>query len=222
VSAIVSRREFLIFSLLAGAEYSWAEAIKSEGEPLGPGALLRRGMERFRKADIRGAVEDFDRLVKLAPESKAELWQRGIALYYAGEFAKGREQFEWHQTINPRDVENAVWHFLCVARMDGFRAAREKLIPIQGDTRIPMREIHSLFAGRGSEADVLGAARAGSELAVQKGQLFYAHLYLGLYAEAQGQPQVSLEHIRKAAGEFAQSHYMGDVARVHLRLREGR
>jgi len=50
-------------------------------------------------------------------------------------------------------------------------------------------------------------------------QLFYAHLYLGLYYEAAGDRERSREHILKATHEFSMEHYMGDVARVHKLLR---
>ena len=34
--------------------------------------------------------------------------------------------------------------------------------------------------------------------------------------------QLADEHITKAAGPYAQDHYMGDVARVHLQLMRAR
>ena len=96
------------------------------------------------------------------------LWQRGISDYYAGQFKKGREQFESHKRVNPDDVENAAWHFLCVARTNGIEAARKSLIPIDvtRDSRVPMTEIYELYAGRGSEDAVTNAAeKANTEQA---------------------------------------------------------
>ena len=46
-------------------------------------------------------------------------------------------------------------------------------------------------------------------------RLFYAHLYLGLYAEVNGDAKKALEYMRQAADEAPSPHYMGDVARVH-------
>ena len=53
---------------------------------------------------------------------------------------------------------------------------------------------------------------------------FYAHLYLGLYHEAQGQADEALRHIRAAAdGRYARAGgYMHMVAEVHLGVLEGR
>ena len=53
----------------------------------------------------------------------------------------------------------------------------------------------------------------------RKGRLFYAHLYLGLFEEAEKHPEASLTHMKQAATDYAQSHYMGDVARIHVQLR---
>ena len=109
--------------------------------------LQRRGMTRFFHGDMKGAIADFDKYLKNHPSRAPHHWQRGIAYYYAGEFEKGVKQFEIHQDVNSNDVENAVWHFLCKTKIDGFEAARESLIPIVGDSRVPMAEVQKLFAG---------------------------------------------------------------------------
>src|SRR5215813_14765165 len=97
-----------------------------------------RGAEHFKMAHIRQSLADFDRALEIEPAQAPYHWQRGIALYYSGRFDDGRKQFELHQTVNGNDVENAVWHFLCVARQSGIAKARESLIPIVGDSRVPM------------------------------------------------------------------------------------
>jgi lipoprotein NlpI len=182
---------------------------------------MRRAVENFRSGKIKESVADFEQVAELEPGIKAELWQLGIAYYYAGEFAKGRDLFELHQKVNPQDVENAVWHFLCVARLNGLSAAREKFISITNDSRVPMKEVHALFAGKLNSDAVLAAARAGDPGEAElKNRLFFAHLYLGLYEEALGNAEASLKHISAAAKEFQQKHYMGDVAQVHLRFRQ--
>jgi len=71
----------------------------------------------------------------------------GIALYYAGRFKDCRAQFESHRTVNPDDVENAAWHFLCVARAESVTSARAALLPVGPDPRVPMRQIYQMFRG---------------------------------------------------------------------------
>jgi lipoprotein NlpI len=184
-------------------------------------AWQHRGVVHFKLGQINESIADFDQFIALRPDQAPYQWQRGIACYYAERFEDGRKQFELHRSVNPDDVENAAWHFLCVARSAGIEAARKSLIPIKNDTRVPMMEIHALFAGKAKPEDVLNAARAGT---LPKGQLkqalYYAHLYVGLYFEATGDKATARTHIMKAANEYASGDFMGDVARIHLRVRE--
>ncbi len=183
-----------------------------------PSALFRQGVQAFFDAKPKESVAAFDKLIALEPASKPELWQRGLSLYYTGDYKAGREQFEVHQTVNGNDVENAAWHFLCIAKGEGVAAARKVFIPIEGDSRIPMKEVHELFAGKGSVEAVLKAAEAGEGERLRNHRC-YAHLYLGLYFEATGDDAKAKEHMLKAANDFAMDHYMGRVAQVHATLR---
>lgn len=186
------------------------------------GEWQARGEAHFRAGKIEESLSDFDNFLRLVPERKPYHWQRGIALYYAGRFAAGKAQFELHQTVNSQDVENAVWHFLCTARLEGIAAARKQLIPIERDSRVPMAQVQQLFAGKITPADVLKAAKAAPETTDAGEPLFYANLYLGLYYEALGDGMKAKEHIQKAAARANQNGYMGDVARVHAEiLRKG-
>lgn len=187
-------------------------------ETANPNDAFRTGVQAFFEAKPKEAVAAFDQVVKLAPESKPQLWQRGLALYYTGQYQEGREQFETHQTVNTADVENAAWHFICVARAESVDAARKALIPIEGDTRVPMKQVHELFAGKGSVEAVLAAAETG-EGEDLKNHRCYAHLYLGLYFEALGDEAKAKEHLLKAATDYRMDHYMGKCAQVHVKVR---
>lgn len=189
-------------------------------DPRLPDAWQHRGGEHFKLGHIQESIADFDQFLALVPSQAPYHWQRGISLYYAGRFDEGRKQFELHQSVNPNDVENAVWHFLCVARTNGLEKARAALIPIKGDGRVPMMEVHALFADKIKPEDVMKAAAAGSPTSAQRQrQLFYAHLYLGLYFEVLGDDKLAREHITQAARVYQTGDYMGDVARVHMQLR---
>jgi len=187
---------------------------------------MKRGEELFRAGKIGECLEDFDKFNATEPALAPHNWQRGIALYYAGRFADGKKQFEIHQTVNKNDVENAVWHFLCTTRAENLAEARHHLIPITGDARVPMKEIQMLFAGKAKPEDVLAAAKAGDPAPDRLGHnLFYAHLYLGIYFEAIGEKAKARDYIFKAAERANENGYMGDVARVHadiLRKSEGK
>ena len=180
--------------------------------------LQLRGEEHFRRARIAESIADFDRQIELQPDLAAEHWQRGIAYYYASKYEQGARQFKLHQTVNPQDVENAAWHFLCAVRAPkgSVEAARKKLIPITRDARVPMAQIQQLFAGSMTPEEVL---RAGEE--AEGTAKFYADLYVGLYYEALGRDDESLRLIARAAeNPAAKKSYMGDVARVHVTLRK--
>lgn len=183
-----------------------------------PNQLFRQGVDAFYAAKPKESVAAFDQLIAQSPEVKPQLWQRGLSLYYTGDFKAGREQFEVHQTVNTADVENAAWHFICVARAENVEAARKTLIPIEGDSRVPMKQVHELFAGKGSVEDVLKAAETGEDEELRNHRC-YAHLYLGLYYEALGDAVKAKEHLVKAARDFSMDHYMGICAQVHVKLR---
>ncbi len=180
-------------------------------------ALHARGEDHFRHARVTESLADFDRQLELQPDRAAEHWQRGIALYYAGEYEKGARQFKLHQTVNPQDVENAAWHFLCLVRAPtgSVEAARRDLIRVTDDRRVPMAQIQQLFAGTMKPEDVLRIGEKAGGAAK-----FYAELYVGLYYEALGQDDESLRFLALAAeNPAAKNSYMGDVARVHVALR---
>ncbi len=177
-----------------------------------PQALLNRAVAEFEEGRFAASAATFDMLAGAMPDRAPQLWQRGIALYYAGRYADCRRQFESHRTVNPDDVENAAWHFLCVAREQNPRAARAALLPVGPDSRVPMRQVYEMFRGVITPEEVLKAAGSSPD-----GQ-FYAHLYVGLYSEALGRKDAALEHITAAAADrYAGGGYMHMVAVVHVK-----
>ena len=178
-------------------------------------AMMERATADFQAGRVDAALAGFDRVALMAPNEAPFLWQRGIAQFYAGRFRDCAQMFATHRTVNPDDVENAAWHFLCVAQADSPEAARRQLLPVGTDTRAPMREIYQLFQGRATAAQVMKAA--GTDPRAQ----FYARLYVGLYLEATGNHEAGRAQIEIAAEpRYAQAGgYMHDVARVHLQHR---
>jgi lipoprotein NlpI len=179
-----------------------------------PQQVFDRAIADFQRGRVAESAAGFDKLVKLVPDIEPQLWQRGIALYYVGRYQDCRAQFESHRTVNPNDVENAAWHFLCAARAESPEKARSSLLPVGPDSRVPMSQIYEMFRGKLSPQDVLTSA--GGQLDAR----FYAHLYLGLYFEALGSERPALEHITAAADDrfTAAGGFMHTVARVHLTL----
>jgi outer membrane protein assembly factor BamB len=205
----IPRLEFLHFRGAEAPRYVRDEPSQS------PRAMLDTATSHFVAGRITESVSWFDRLAATHPSLAPQLWQRGIALYYAGRYQDCRAQFESHRTVNPDDVENAAWHFLCVARAESLQAAVSRLLPVGPDRRVPMREVYEMLRGRLTEDQVLAAA--GRDMTAE----FYAHLYVGLYAEAKGDAERARQHIAMASDERfgAAGGYMHDVARVHVRSR---
>ena len=180
-----------------------------------------RGRVNFQLGKIKESVQDFDAYVKRRPQVESRQWERGIALYYAGEFERGAKQFELYQTFHDNDVENSVWRFLCMARTQGAKKARQVMLPIKNDRRVPMMQVFEMYRGTIKPTDVLTAVRADKPTGdVLSGRLFYAHLYLGLYYEALGKKQEAEKYIRLAAQDKLKTSprintYMWDVARIH-------
>jgi lipoprotein NlpI len=177
-------------------------------------AIMDRAVADFRAGRVEASLEGFDRVARLSPADAPYLWQRGIAQYYAGKFRECRDMFVSHRTVNPDDVENAAWHFLCVARAESPEAARKQILPVGPDARLPMREVYRMFKGEMTQAQVMKAA--GSDPAGQ----FFARLYIGLYLEATGNREAGRAQIEIAAEDrYARvGGYMHDVARVHMKM----
>ena len=180
-----------------------------------------RGRVHFQLGKIKESVQDFDAYVKRRPQVESRQWERGIALYYAGEFERGAKQFELYQTFHDNDVENSVWRFLCMARTQGAKKARQVMLPIKNDRRVPMMQVFEMYRGTIEPAAVLAAVQEDKPTGdVLAGRLFYAHLYLGLYYEALGKKAEAEKYIRLAAQDKLKTSprintYMWDVARIH-------
>ena len=189
-----------------------------ELDPKRDAAYQRRGVDRFMTGRVKESIADFDKYLESHPDEKPQHWQRGIALYYAGRYEDGAKQFELHRTVNPEDVENAAWHFMCVARWKNVEAARAGLIPIKEDSRVPMMKVHEMFSAKASVEDVIAEAKKGEPPAGQLNrQLFYAQLYAGLYCEAIGKNEEAKKHLEEAV-KYEVGDYMYGVAKVHLKL----
>ncbi|MHB1426682.1 MAG: tetratricopeptide repeat protein [Gemmataceae bacterium] len=189
-----------------------------ERDPKRAEAYDHRGSEQFILGHIKESLDDFDKFLELRPKAAPGHWKRGIALYYTGRYEDGRKQFKDGDKIFANDVENAVWHFLCNAKLQGMDKARADMLKIGKDDRVPMMLVYDLFLGKCKPADVLAAAEADEvPVELRKQQLFYAHLYLGLYYDAVGDKPKAWRHMSQAADKYRLG-YMGDVAHVHAEL----
>lgn len=194
---------------------AFTEAIKAD--PDTPTLYDRRGDSYLKFGKFKEAIADFDVFLKANPKLEPEHWRRGIAYYYAEKHKEGVKQFETHKTVNPQDVENAVWHYLCNVKVVGKEKAAKDLIDVTKDPRVPMAEIQKLYAGKLKPEDVTAAAeKVDAKTEAGKEARFYGHLYVALWYEAEGDNKKVIEHLTPAVEKYVISHYMWDVAKVHL------
>jgi lipoprotein NlpI len=225
-AAPTDAKGYLLRAAIRSSENQWEKSLPDfdkalELDPKLTAAYQRRAIARFMLGRVKDACADFDKYNQANPDAAPQNWQRGIALYYAGRYEEGAKQFELHRTVNPDDVENAAWHFACVARWKNPQAAKAALISIEGDTRIPMAKVHEMFAGKVGPDDVIAAAKADNPApAALNRHLFYGHLYAGLYCESIGNNEKAKEHLT-AAVKHEVPDYMHGVAKVHLQLLAG-
>ncbi len=176
-----------------------------------------RGDAHLKLGKFADAVSDYDAFLAEKPKSSPQHWRRGIALYYAEKFEEGVKQFETHKTVNPEDVENAAWHYLCNVKVAGKEKSQKALIDVTQDTRVPMAEIQKLYAGKLKPEDVLAAAdKVKADTPPGKSARFYANLYVGLWYGAEGDAEKVREHLTEAVEKYKVPDYMWDVGNAHL------
>jgi len=182
-----------------------------------PAVMRTAGDVYLRAGNVDSATRLFNRYVEERPEQLPYLWQRGISLYFTGDYQQAAEQFEVHRRVNSHDVENAAWHFLCVAKSNSVERAKQLVLPAPGDPRLPMEEVLQMLSTGNREAVIarVEALPTGSEQ--RKSAEFYGDFYLGLYADALGEKKAALKYLKRAA-EDAPHNYMGDVARVYAKF----
>ncbi|WP_372898434.1 tetratricopeptide repeat protein, partial [Stieleria sp.] len=176
----------------------------------------------LRCGEPKRAIEMFQGYLAKRPNDRPYLWQLGIAYYFDGKFKEGAELFEVHREVNPNDVENAAWHFLCIAKNESPEKAKQLLLPAPNDSRAPMAEVLEMLRTGDPEPvkQRMNSFTAGTS--AEKSAKFYGHFYLGLYADALGDDTTAKQHLNLAATD-APRNYMGDVAKVyadHLSKRE--
>jgi lipoprotein NlpI len=184
-----------------------------------PQDIVDRAEAHFAAGRLAESVAEYDRLAALVPSLAPTLWQRGIALYYLGQFDACATQFASYFAEDRTDLENASWHLLCVARGQSIARARESALAAGPDRRIMRTQIYAMLRGRITTDELIVAA---SEIVTAQ---FYAFLYSGLYLDAIGNTAGALPYLEAAASDKYRDEggFMNVVARLALaRARRGR
>ena len=161
---------------------------------------ISRGTALFRRGRVDESTADFDKAIKLDPKMAPKMWQRGLSLFYQEQHDLAAEQFKLDVAQNPNDTEEAIWHFLSVVRgavrggtaVDAaIASAQTSMLQVGRDSRPIMRLAMEVFQGTSppSALDDGGANLGDDGAGARHGggrERFYADLYLGLWAEANG------------------------------------
>ena len=190
------------------------QQIKAAGPSVSYGDWTNLGDAQLRAGKNSDSVTSFENAIKLRPDAEPYLWQYGIALFFVDRFDDGQKLFEKHRKVNPNDVENAAWHFLCVAKAKDVEQARRILLPAPDDRRAPMSEILDRLPG-GDDGAIIDRMKTLQGSAQASSANFYGNLYLGIIADAEGDSSKAKEKMEIAAATSA-THYMADIARVYL------
>ncbi|MCO5549235.1 hypothetical protein L7F22_002702, partial [Adiantum nelumboides] len=163
--------------------------------------------------DVAGSLAKFDDALELDPRQKPYLWQRGLSLYYLNRFEDAAVQFREDVVVNPNDTEESIWCFLCEAQIKGVEEARKQFLEVGQDRRPVMQRAYELCKKGGDPGDLIREFKDG-----QPYEVFYAHLYAGLYHESQGNSEAAklamLAACRTPYG-FRSGDYMASLAKVH-------
>ncbi|QDV22140.1 hypothetical protein [Aureliella helgolandensis] len=205
--------------LLAEQEYARAAKLADQAGMSTPDAYRVQQLSAeilYRAGASKDSLKFFDRALELAPDRAPYNWQRGIALGSSGKFQEGAEQFKTHHDVNPDDVENSAWYFLCVAKSQSLEAARKTVIPSRGDGRQPMMSILQMLQGKLEPEQVLSAAQEATPVGPQRKLAeFYADLYVGLYYDSLNNPEQAQTYLKRSL-TYGIDGYMADTARVYL------
>jgi lipoprotein NlpI len=169
----------------------------------------------FLSGKVNESLVCFDKANQLDDQLAPHNWQRGVALGCVGRFAEGADQFQIHHDVNPNDVENSAWYFLCVAKSKNLDAAKASVIGSAGDRREPMMSVLKMLQGTLKPDEVLVAAKANTkEGPGRKLALFYGFLYVGLYYDSIGESEKAAAALDQCIAH-AEKDYMGRTAQMY-------
>eukprot|EP01035_Chromulina_nebulosa_P020504 gene20504-26598_t len=193
--------------------------------------FIYAGMDTFRNEDVSTSVKMFDEALLKSPEMYPYLWQRGLSLYYANDYAKCAAQFNFDAKVNSNDYEETIWASICEngQRRQSSPSSEmllSKSLPFR-DQRAVMNDIQSVYNGLSTPESLLNSGVYGDDTNNSKG-FFYTRLYMGLFYEARGldgDAAKALDCMQRAVrsaygSNHARDDYMVSVARVHYNLRK--
>lgn len=172
-------------------------AIKGDA-PEAVNAYSTRGDVQMFLGHFAEAEADYQKMVALKPELDASHWRLGIARYFAGHPEDAAGQFDRYHSFDNVDRENGIWRYLSHRAAFGKEKAKEQLLKYEKDDRPPFREVYQLFEGTMTAEEVLMSVPADLPESARESRLFYANLYIGMNAAAEGDNKQALMSLEAA------------------------
>lgn len=164
-----------------------------------PNLLVRRGEALFLRGRFQDSVADFDAALKDQPDLEPSLWQRGLALYYAGKPDAAARQFEQCHRLDSVDRENGIWRYLSQVKSHGVAKARRELLRYESEDRPPFVLIYRMFAGALAPEELLAEVdRQTLAKPDRAAQQFYAELYVGMHYLTLNNSRAAMDHLKRA------------------------
>lgn len=210
----------IVAAAASAASSSSSSSSSSSAAGKGPRELLSQGSKAFRENRVEESIECFDEVLKLSPSSRPFLWQRGLSLYYVGQYEEAAKQFRDDVAVNPNDTEEAIWAFLSECRFLGPEVARSNFLKVGRDSRTVMRAALEAFEGPPGPNSIPSILAAASKTSPH--DQFYSRLYCALFHEAYGREGEAREFMLQASQTdyaLGSGDYMADLARVHIKRR---
>ncbi len=182
--------------------------------PFDPKLYIQRGMIYFKLARLNDSLKDFNKAEELNPQLTPYLWQRGLTYYYLERYGKAGRQFELDLSVNSQSIEETLWLYLAIAKLENPHTAQDCLLPIKYDSRAFMRQIYQVFAGKSSISTLTNI-----DLNTGLKEVFFSSLYAGLYFFVRGDNLKANLYIKRAI-EFKINDYMWNLACVHLHVHQ--
>ena len=172
-------------------------AIKSD-DPESVNAYSTRGDLQMFLGRFAEAEADYQKMVTLKPELDVSHWRLGIAKYFAGHPEQAAGQFDRYHSFDNVDRENGIWRYLSHRVAFGKEKAKEQLLKYEKDDRPPFREVYQLFEGTMTPDEVLKSIPADLPESARESRLFYAKLYIGMNAAAEGDEKLARQSLRES------------------------
>lgn len=207
----------LLTSAAVGAQHDYEERLAEThdavaADPSDPDAYNQRGQAYFLLDRMDEAIADFDQEIKLDADREEDHWQRGVSQYFAGRYADCEKQFETILKAKRGNPETSLWHFACVAKQRGFRAAQKAYRYGGWSQSATLYHMTRLYLGLDPVYKVMAAMT--STVSTQT-SCFYGNLYLAIYYDIREKGTLAARHMDKAVHTCHGGDYMDDIARLY-------